>query len=72
LHRKCLPELTRLMRENTNHPSSEGTFFIPTPHNTRSVGGSRFSAQPGGRTPALAQPAADQRQMKVATVSFTH
>ena len=31
LHRKCLSELDRLLRENTNHPSSEGTFFIPTP-----------------------------------------
>ena len=31
LHRKCLSELDRLMRENTNHPSPEGTFLIPTP-----------------------------------------
>ena len=28
LHRKCLSELGRLMRENTNHPSSEGTVTL--------------------------------------------
>ncbi len=27
-------ELVRLLRENTNHPSSEGTFLIPTPATT--------------------------------------
>ena len=27
----AFPNWTRLLRENTNHPSSEGTFLIPTP-----------------------------------------
>ena len=27
----AFPNRTRLLRENTNHPSSEGTFLIPTP-----------------------------------------
>ena len=36
LHRKCLSEWDRLLRENTNHPSSEGTFLIPTPLNSAS------------------------------------
>ena len=32
LHRQCLSELDRLLPENFNHPSSEGTFPVPTPN----------------------------------------
>jgi hypothetical protein len=35
-----------LLRENTNHPSSEGTFLIPTPTKTKSVRGFRLSRKP--------------------------
>src|SRR6476661_10632548 len=39
----AFPNWTRLLRENTNHPSSEGTFLIPTPTKTKSVRGFRLS-----------------------------
>ena len=33
-HRECLSDLDRLMRRNTNHPSSEGTVIVRTPSPT--------------------------------------
>jgi NAD(P)H-hydrate repair Nnr-like enzyme with NAD(P)H-hydrate dehydratase domain len=33
-----------LQRENYNHPSSEGTFLIPTLNQRQFIGGSRLSA----------------------------
>jgi hypothetical protein len=38
----AFPNWTRLLRENTNHPSSEGTCPIPIPTSTKSVGGFRL------------------------------
>ena len=41
----AFPNWTRLLCENYNHPSSEGTFLIPTPTKTKSVRGFRLKRQ---------------------------
>jgi len=47
----AFPNWTRLLRENTNHPSSEGTFLIPTPTKTKSVRGFRLRGTSGRPRP---------------------
>jgi len=48
LHRQCLSGLGLLQRENYNHPSSEGTFLIPTLNQRQFIGRvARGIAPPG-------------------------
>jgi GNAT superfamily N-acetyltransferase len=70
LHRKCLSEPDRLLPENTNHPSSEGTFLIPTPSQPKSTGGTRLRLRRGTDRDAVAVSALYLRARKAAKAAI--